>query len=273
MSSTLYFFSSSSSSTPPPPLHPPHLYSILCPLPLPPPFPPPPSLPPPLPSTSVFCPPPLRLLTYLSFPYATDVTDVLSPKYYESCPTMDDSVSAQMCVNTCNDSCRPGQKCCSIGCSRTCQNVTLVPYYPIPLTCPPRAVAVALSPDNTSCIRDCQLNSQCSYRELCCTYGCSSSCQPGQMPARPCSELLRRLAGQTFEVMGRMDEARMSPVVDYVLRCDDMGLFRRVQEGEGVKWCVNALTGAPTSDLVLNTSDISCPCEFGVVAQHLSMHA
>nr|XP_040130522.1 WAP four-disulfide core domain protein 3 isoform X2 [Ictidomys tridecemlineatus] len=72
------------------------------------------------------------------------------------------------CKELCQDdeSCPPGQKCCSTGCGQVCRE-----YIPIGMKriCP-RIVR------KRSCFKSCTTDDTCPGVKKCCTFGCSTAC-------------------------------------------------------------------------------------------------
>ncbi|XP_047396643.1 WAP four-disulfide core domain protein 3 isoform X4 [Sciurus carolinensis] len=72
------------------------------------------------------------------------------------------------CKELCQDdeSCPPGQKCCSTGCGRVCRAYV---FKGMKRACP-RIVR------KRSCVKSCISDETCPDVKKCCTFGCSQSC-------------------------------------------------------------------------------------------------
>ncbi|KAM4831921.1 WAP four-disulfide core domain protein 3 [Urocitellus parryii] len=79
------------------------------------------------------------------------------------CPP-DENPCKELCQD--DESCPPGQKCCSTGCGQVCRE-----YFPIGMKriCP-RIVR------KRSCFKSCTTDDTCPGVKKCCTFGCSTAC-------------------------------------------------------------------------------------------------
>lgn len=153
---------------------------------------------------------------------------------YPVCP----AVEVDICVEECttDDNCEETELCCA-GCGHSCRIPTNLPYYDVPLACPPQTVF--LSSDSATCDLECQSDAQCPGSKICCRSGCSSSCQNGEIPPGPCRAVREQLEVANSRDREDEDEEQVDPplVGQYVPSCLDEGWFNPVQTWENTIWC------------------------------------
>lgn len=189
-------------------------------------------------------------------------------EYSGICPAVEIGICPENCAT--DDDCGEMEICCA-GCGHTCRTPTNLPYYNIPLICPPRLASLAT--DSGACDMECCSDLECPGSKICCRDGCSSSCQNGMVPSQPCNIVRERLdnvmnnrekkdsddedrTGQDEELLGR-----------YLPSCTDQGWFNPVQAWENNVWCVNVETGRPIGNAHIASSNLTfyCPSELTLV--------
>ena len=128
--------------------------------------------------------------------------------------------------------CSQSEKCCSNGCGHSCAKALVVPYHNPPLKCP-------ASLPGSSCTPPCLANTNCSSGELCCPASCGSTCVRGETPTPLCPVVLDQVLNTTL-------------IGAYVPSCEADGSFSPTQchGSTGYCWCVDPVSGVPTSDMV-----------------------
>lgn len=117
-----------------------------------------------------------------------------------------------------------------------------IPYYQIPLQCPELSTAdffgtCAITNDS------CTANEECEDDESCCRSGCGRVCTSANTPSTPCFAI----ADAIFSAIDSTSSFGL--VGAYIPQCLEDGNFAPVQchGSTGYCWCVNTLTGEPTS--------------------------
>ena len=194
--------------------------------------------------------------------YIAESRGPLEPNDYPTCPAVEIDTCSEECESHSN--CTATQLCCR-GCGSTCREAVNLPYYKVPLTCPPQVVA--LSDESDVCDVECLSDSQCSGDRVCCRSGCSSSCQVGMMPPEPCHIVRQLIEGmddrddEDDEDGGTNNGGGPALVGQFVPGCLEEGYFNPVQIWENNGWCVDVVTGKPISVAYTLSDDpvISCP--------------
>lgn len=154
------------------------------------------------------------------------------PSFVPVCPFFEaDEIAVSNCESDSN--CTGGSVCCTYGYNSICVQPTDIPYYDFtPLECP------ALSAVLGTCSSLCQLDSDCPFDQLCCSFGCARSCVAGVPSSRPCHALRERLSN--------------AGEATYVPQCSSDGRFENVQywHAKDHYWCVDPETGKPLGGAV-----------------------
>lgn len=200
------------------------------------------------------------------FPLAVDPPGGVVVSHVPTCPAVEVDTCSEECSG--NDACGESELCCR-GCGSSCRAAVNLPYYDIPLTCPPHILSLSI--DSATCDLECQSNAQCPGSKICCRSGCSSSCQVGQTPPAACNavrallETLNNAHDSDADTDEEDDaEGNDGPLLgQYVPGCLQDGYFNPVQVWENNLWCVNVVTGEPVSSAYQASNNItfSCPSE------------
>lgn len=184
-------------------------------------------------------------------------SDEYKAKYSPVCPAVEIDTCSEDCAT--DDNCGDMERCCA-GCGHTCRPSINLPYYDIPLVCPPRFALLAS--DSATCDMGCQSDLDCPGSKICCRSGCSSSCQNGILPPQPCNYVREQLDNRERDDRN-IEDQRLG---QYVPSCLNEGWFSPVQTWENNLWCVNVETGRPIGNAYTAGSNLSfsCPSELNV---------
>ena len=162
-------------------------------------------------------------------------------------------------LGVCSNVCRSdtgcsasGQLCCPTSCGgRVCVQGDLVPYYPVPPTCPTPTSRTALT-SNCSSAQSCRSDGSCPFGQLCCNIGCGRVCVAGQF-SQSCAV-----------VLGEIRAAGIHPPPGYytpMCASDSSGKFNATQCTEGLCWCVDINSGRPVSSYYPRGVFPQCQCK------------
>ena len=195
-------------------------------------------------------------------PLVDNSSSEFGSEYSAVCPAVEIDTCSEDCAT--DDDCGDREMCCA-GCGHTCRTPRDLPYYNIPLVCPP--LLLSLASDSAACDLECRSDLECPGSKICCRNGCSSSCQNGMLPAEPCNIVRERLDTNIREKKDSDDEDETSQDEEllgrYIPSCMEEGWFNPVQTWENNVWCVNVETGRPIGNAYIASSDLSfyCPSE------------
>ena len=152
-----------------------------------------------------------------------------------------------ICASSCNSDsdCDADQKCCVNGCgAHNCMTPVTIPHVAPTRECPEEQEPVIC--DAQECTDSCD-----DPQKLCCQNSCGSRlCVDGELPSFPCTNTVNSLTGGAL--LGQ-----------YVPQCNvEDGTFRLLQCWENYCWCVDSMTGEPTSDMKQSerVSELECKC-------------